>query len=529
MEAMSRSEPFSREGQLQCLADASEFDIVIVGGGATGVGVAVDAASRGYRALLCEQHDFGKGTSSRSTKLIHGGVRYLQRGNIGLVRESLRERQLLINNAPHLVHPQAFVLPLHNWWESVYYRLGLKAYDLLAGRLGLGQSSRLSRQETLTELPTLRADRLRGGIRYLDGAFDDARLLINLVQTAIEQGAICLNYLPVTELLRSGGKVVGVKASDLHSKHQFDVGAKVVVNATGPFSDQICRLDDPQAPSQIAASQGVHIVLERRFLPGDAALLIPKTVDGRVVFAIPWHDHTLVGTTDTPVDQTLLEPVALPEEIDFLLDAISGYLTLQPERSDVLSVFAGLRPLIKREGGAHTSKLQRDHQVRVSDSGLVTIVGGKWTTYRKMAADCVDQVAILANLHRVASTTASLPIHGATRSPVPSRLSIYGSDRQTLAKLMKEDVKYTEQLDEALPYTVGEVIWAVRHEMAQSVEDVLARRLRALMLNARAALRSAPRVAQLLATELGHDPSWARAEVDRFQAVAQGYLATDEN
>ena len=517
---------FSREEQLGRLTAADEFDIVVVGGGATGVGVALDAAARGYRVALCEQHDFGKGTSSRSTKLIHGGVRYLQQGNVGLVRDSLRERGRLRKNAPHLVQTLPVLVPLYAWWEPTYYRLGLKVYDLLAGRWGLGASARLARDESLSELPTLKADRLRGGIRYYDAAFDDSRLLVNLVQTAIEQGAVCVNYLQVTELLRAGDRVAGVRATDLETNDRHELKAKVVVNAAGPFSDQVRRLDDPRAAAWIAPSQGAHVVLARRFLPSDSALIVPKTSDGRVVFAIPWHDHTLVGTTDTPIDSTPLEPVALCEEIDFLLETVSDYLSNRPARGDVLSAFAGLRPLVSKEGSRHTSKLQRDHQVRVAESGLVSIVGGKWTTYRKMAEDCVDVASQSAGLPSVACSTASLPVHGAAEPSLEGRLSIYGSDGTALQRLLDQHATFREQLDSELPYTVGEAVWAVRHEMARSVEDVLARRLRALLLNARAALRSAPRVAAIVAVELGRDPAWVEAEINRFQTLAQGYLAS---
>ncbi len=525
---MPDSNQFRREEQLRRLAEVDDFDMVVVGGGATGAGVAVDAAARGYRVALCEQHDFGKGTSSRSTKLIHGGVRYLQQGNVSLVRDSLRERGRLRKNASHLVHPLPVIVPLYAWWEPAYYWLGLKVYDLLAGRWGIGRSARLSRDEALAELPTLQSDGLRGGILYYDAAFDDTRLLLNLIQTAVEQGAVCVNYLQVTDLVRSGDRVAGVRTTDLETGEQFEIKARVVVNAAGPFSDQVRRLDDPQAAAWIAPSQGAHIVLARRFLPSQSSLIVPKTPDGRVVFAIPWHNHTLVGTTDTPLeDKTPLEPIALPEEIDFLLETVSDYLNERPQRSDVLSVFAGLRPLVSKEGSRHTSKLQRDHQVRVAETGLVSIVGGKWTTYRKMAQDCVDVAAKSVGLPRAGCATESLPVHGAKGTPLDGRLSIYGSDGAALQRLLEEDSAYREPLDSELPYMVGEAIWAVRHEMARSVEDVLARRLRALMLNAQAALRSAPRVAEILAAELGHDPAWVLAEIDRFQTVAQGYLAAE--
>ena len=523
---MTVNDEFNRDKQLRRLSEADDFDIVVIGGGATGAGVAVDAAARGYRVALCEQHDFGKGTSSRCTKLIHGGVRYLQQGNVSLVRDSLRERGRLRKNAPHLVHPLPVIVPLYAWWEPAYYRLGLKVYDLLAGRWGIGSSARLSRDEALAEVTTLQSDGLRGGIRYFDAAFDDTRLLLNLIQTAIEQSACCVNYVRVTGLLSSDNRVTGVTVSDQETGDHFNIKAKVVVNASGPFSDQVRRLDDAQATAWISPSQGTHIVLARRFLPSDSALIVPRTSDGRVVFAIPWHEHTLVGTTDTALDDTPLEPIALPEEIDFLLETVAGYLSSRPERADVQSVFAGLRPLVSREGSGPTSKLLRDHQVRVAESGLVSIVGGKWTTYRKMAEDCVNVAAKSGGLPQVECSTQDLTVHGAKGAALEGRLSIYGTDGAALEALYDENAAYRKQLDEELPYTVGEAIWAVRHEMARTVEDVLARRLRALLLNAPAAMRSAPQVAEIVAQELGHDQAWIQAEIGRFQAVAQGYLVS---
>ena len=523
---MPASNDFTREKQLSRLAEAGDFDIVVIGGGATGAGIAVDAASRGYRVALCEQHDFGKGTSSRSTKLIHGGVRYLQQGNVSLVRDSLRERGRLHRNASHLVYPLPVIVPLYAWWEPTYYRMGLKLYDLLAGSWGLGRSSRLSRDEALDALKTIQAKNLRGGIRYFDAAFDDTRLLVNLMQTAVEQGAVCVNYLRVDQLQREGQRVCGATATDIESGDQISIRAKVVINAAGPFSDDVRRLDDPQAQSWISPSQGAHIVLAGSFLPSESALIVPKTADGRVVFAIPWHGHTLVGTTDTPLDETPLEPVPLAKEIDFLLETVSAYLSNQPQRADVLSVFAGLRPLVSSEGARHTSKLRRDHQVREAKSGLVSIVGGKWTTYRKMAEDCVNVAAKAAGLPSVACCTQELLVHGAEATPLAGRLSIYGSDGLALEQLLAGRSEYREQLDQELPYTVGEAVWAVRQEMARSVEDVLARRTRALLLNARAALRSAPRVAEIIASEQGHNQDWIRAEIERFESVALGYLAT---
>ncbi len=368
------------------------WDMIVVGGGATGVGVAVDAASRGFAVLLLEQSDFGKGTSSRSTKLVHGGVRYLEQGNLALVMEALRERGLLRRNAPHLVHDLAFVIPRFQWWEGFFYGLGLKAYQLLSGKYRFGPSLILSRAETLARLPNVRSEGLRGGVLYHDGQFDDARLLINLAVTAAEQGATLANYVQVTGLTQNAsGRIDGVRALDLESGQEFTARARIVINATGAFGDKVRRFANPRAAPLIAASQGIHLVFPRSFLPGDAALMVPRTSDGRVMFAIPWLGHTLVGTTDTPLDDATLEPLPREEEISFLLETAGRYLHKAPTRADVLSVFTGIRPLVRRGKAKNTAALSRDHTIHFDPSGLLTITGGKWTTYRNMAEDCVNQ------------------------------------------------------------------------------------------------------------------------------------------
>ncbi|MEQ8849306.1 glycerol-3-phosphate dehydrogenase/oxidase [Botrimarina sp.] len=516
--------PFRREVHAARLASGERFDLLVVGGGATGAGVAVDAASRGYRVALCEQADFGKGTSSRSTKLVHGGVRYLEQGDVGLVRDALRERGLLLRNAPHLVYRLPIVLPLYRWWEPFYYRAGLAVYDLLAGRLGLGRSTRLSRRATIEALPTIRQPSLRGGVRYYDGGFDDARLLINLVQTAADHGAVCLNHARVDRLMKEGDRVVGAEVVDLEKGVDYPVRASVVVNAAGPYSDGVRRLAESGGEDWIQPSQGVHIVLDREFLPGDDAIIVPRTRDGRVVFAIPWHGKTLVGTTDTALDATPLEPVPRRHEIDFLLETISGVLCESVNDSDVRSVFAGLRPLVRKDGSSSTSKLGRDHSVRVGPEGLVTVLGGKWTTYRKMAEDCVDRCADVAGLPRSACRTEKLSIRSDGDPEGP--LSHYGCDATAVRGLIAGTPEYAEPIDVGLPYTVGEAVWAIRGEMARTVEDVLSRRLRALLLDADAACRAAPRVAELLAAELGRDDTWARDQSASFSRLAEGYKVT---
>jgi glycerol-3-phosphate dehydrogenase len=517
---MNRQEMLSR-----VFARTDPWDIVIIGGGATGVGAAVDAASRGYQVMLLEQSDFGKGTSSRSTKLVHGGVRYLEQGNISLVMEALRERGILRQNAPHLVSDLAFVVPRYDWWEAPFYGVGLKIYDLLAGEYGFGHSQLLSREETLARLPTIKTDGLRGGVVYYDGQFDDTRLLINLAQTAAEHGATLLNYVQVTGLVKdSEGFLEGIEAVEHESGKKLRAAAKVIVNATGAFCDSIRKLADPAAAPMIAPSQGVHLVFDRSFLPGTSAIMVPHTRDGRVMFAIPWKGHTVVGTTDTPITEVALEPRPLPEEIDFILETAGQYLHNSPARRDVLSVFVGIRPLVGNGNAGNTAALSRDHTIRIDDSGLVSIAGGKWTTYRRMAEDCINQAATLAQLPTIPSPTLRLNIHGFHQAGSPAEpLSPYGSDAVAIQDLMHEDEALARPLHPALPFTGAEVVWAARFEMARTVEDVLARRTRALFLNARAALEMAPAAAALMAKELDRDRAWESAQVDSFRKLAQNY------
>ena len=514
-----------RHELLQQLDDPGQlWDMIVIGGGATGLGTAVDAAARGYRTLLLEQRDFASGTSSRSTKLIHGGLRYLQLGNLALVRESLHERGLLMRNAPHLVHNLSFIVPLYDWWEGPFYGAGLKLYDLLAGRLGLGPSRRLDRNETLDLLPTIEPNGLRGGIIYHDGQFDDARLALCLARTLEDLGGAPLNYLEATSIEKSAGRIAGVIARDLESGKEYHLHARVVINATGVYSDAIRRLDDPAIGSIIAPSQGTHLVLERSFLGSESAIMVPHTDDGRVLFAVPWYGRVLIGTTDTPVATALPEPRPLAEEIDFLLTHAARYLTRHPRRSDILSVFAGLRPLVRDSGHGDTASLSRDHVILVSKTGLVTVSGGKWTTYRRMAEDAVDQAETVAGLTARPSITGQLPIHGWQETIENGPWSVYGSDRAEIAELAGQEPSGKVQLHPRLPYRVCQVIWAVRHEYARTVEDVLARRIRALVLDATASMEMAPRVARLMADELGYDDAWQQRQTRDFLSLARGYL-----
>ena len=509
----------------QATARSAPWDIIIIGGGATGVGVAVDAATRGYATLLLEQHDFGKGTSSRSTKLVHGGVRYLEQGNVSLVMEALKERGLLRQNAPHLVSELPFIVPSYTWWEGPFYGIGLKLYSMLSGKYGFGPSKIVSREETLRRLPNVRTEGLNGGVVYYDGQFDDSRLLINLVTTAAEQGATLLNYAKVTALAKDAdGIVSGVTWEDSETGRQFHAGARVVINATGPFTDAVRHLAEPAARPMIAPSQGAHLVLDRSFLSGDTAIMVPHTSDGRVMFAIPWHGHTLVGTTDTAIEEASLEPVPLDQEIEFMLKTAGLYLAKAPTRADILSVFAGIRPLVKSGEGKNTAALSRDHTIHIDQCGLLSITGGKWTTYRNMAEDGVDHAATLGDLPERPCVTRTLNIHGFhPNADQFGALAAYGTDAPGIQAIIASDSTLGEPLDSALPYLAAEVIWAAREEMARTVEDVLSRRTRALLLNAKAAVRMAPRVAELLAKELGCHAGWQAEQVAVFTELARGY------
>lgn len=507
---------------------AGAWDVVVVGGGGTGAGVAVDAASRGYSVVLFEQADFGQGTSSRSTKLVHGGVRYLSQGNISLVTGALRERAALRANAPHLVRPLQFVVPSYAWWEIPYYGTGLKVYSLLAGRQGFGDSSILSRQEALVRVPTLRRDHLRGGVTYFDGQFDDARLVVNLVQTAAEHGAVVLNYARVAAVTKSAAGVAdGVVVTDVESGRELRVAARVIINATGPFADGVRRLAEPDVPALIAPSQGIHLVFDRSFLPGGNGIMVPKTPDGRVMFAVPWHGHTVVGTTDTAISDVALEPRPLESEIAFVLETAAPYFEKPPARADVLSTFAGIRPLVARGGTRKTSSLSRDHTIAVEATRLVTITGGKWTTYRHMAEDAVDVAVQAAGLAQRPCVTRTLRVHG--WDPQADRLgalAVYGSDAAHLAALVRDDGTLGEPLVPGVPGNGAAVVWAARAEMARTVEDVLARRCRALFLDAAAARAMAPRVAAILARELGRDAAWEQQQVGAFASLAEHYLVS---
>ncbi|MBV9674114.1 MAG: FAD-dependent oxidoreductase [Verrucomicrobia bacterium] len=517
----------NRTEAIRAISDRStKWDCLVIGGGATGLGTAVEAAARGLKTLLVERFDFAQGTSSRSTKLAHGGVRYLEQGNITLVRAALRERGLMLQNAPHLVHALQFVIPAYHLWQLPFYGVGLKIYDFLSGKLSLGHSKVLSRSETLNHLPTLETRGLKGGILYMDGQFDDSRLAISLALTFWDLGGTIANYVEVVDLTKQNGKVSGAIVRDRETSSEHEVAAKIVVNATGVFVDAVRRLDEPDARKLLAVSQGAHLVLPREFLPSRSALMIPKTSDGRVLFGIPWHDRLIIGTTDHEVPEPIAEPTIQEDEIHFMLTESAKYFDRDPSESDVLSCYVGLRPLVRAGEGSSTAALSRDHTVIVSTSGLITITGGKWTTYRHMAEDCIDHVCDVGGVARSPSRTTNLPLHGSSKAPEifspPEHLAVYGAEREKVTLLAASN-GFGELVHPRLPYLRAEVLWAVREEMARTVEDVLSRRTRALLLDSAAAVEAAPWVAELLAAELGRDQSWQADQVKQFCELARSY------
>lgn len=520
-----------REEMINRLSEQKEpWDIVIIGGGATGLGVAIDAASRGFSTLLLEQHDYAKGTSSRSTKLVHGGVRYLQQGDISLVLEALKERGLLRENAPHLVRNLKFIIPSYDWWESPFYTVGLKVYDMMAGKLGLGPSTYLSKEETMDAIPTVEKKELRGGVIYHDGQFDDARMAISMAMTASDYGATLINYFPVKEITKEEGLVNGLVAEDNETGETYTIRAKVVINATGVFADKVMQMDDSDAEDMIKPSQGVHIVLDKKFLPGDHAIMVPQTADGRVMFAVPWHDKVVLGTTDTVVDHPSLEPVALISEINFILHTAARYLTKPPGLYDIKSIFAGLRPLAAPKGDeVPTKEISRHHKVIISISGMITITGGKWTTYRKMAEDTVDNAILVGDLEEKKCVTEHLHIHGYSNKTWEGHYHVYGSDQPKLKKIAKSQPEMAETLTGELKFTKAQVVWAVRNEMARTVEDVLARRTRALFLDAKESVKAAPVVAKIMANELkvNKEKRWIKEQISQFNEVAKNYYWQD--
>ena len=517
---------FERNTLMNTLDEQAEWDIIIIGGGATGLGVAVDAATRGFKTLLVEQEDFAKGTSSRSTKLIHGGVRYLAQGNISLVMEALKERGLLMKNAPHVTKNESIILPCYSWVRGAFYGIGLTLYGWLSGKLSIGRSKLIFKKELKRRLPTLQDESLKCGIINHDGTFDDARLALNLAQSCVESGGVALNYCKVISLIKDESHAVsGVRLLDRETLKMYELKAKVVINATGVFVDDILKLDNPQANYLIRPSQGIHLVLDNSFLQSEDAIMIPHTSDGRVLFAIPWYGNVIVGTTDTPLKTHSLEPRALESEIDFILKTAGNYLVKQPQRKDVLSIFAGLRPLAATNHNTDkTKEISRSHKVIISESGLVSVIGGKWTTYRKMAEDTLSKISKRKMLPFRKCITENFKIHGFATPSLSDPFSVYGSDAEKIKELINANVPWGVPLSTQVNINTAQIVWAVRNEMARTVEDVLARRLRILFIDARIAMSLAPKVAAIMKEELGRGEQWEKEQIDLFTELANGYM-----
>lgn len=502
--------------------------MIVIGGGASGLGIAVEASSRKIKTVLLEQYDFAKGTSSKSTKLVHGGVRYLAQGNIKLVSEALEERGLLQKNARHLFKKQKFIIPNYNWWGGPFYTIGLKLYDFLAKKLSLGASKLLKKSTVTTALPTLKKESLKSGVSYFDGQFDDARLAINLAQTTEREGATPLNYMKVVGLLKDEQlRLTGVEVIDTITEKSYKIYAKVIVNATGIFTDKIHKMYNPAHKKTVVPSQGIHLMLEASFLQSEDAIMIPKTSDGRVLFIIPWYDKVIAGTTDTLIKKPKIEPAPLEEEVDFILATINAYLSKKASRKDVLSVFSGLRPLAKPKGDdSNTKEVSRSHKV-IIDQNLVSIVGGKWTTYRKMAQDTLDQIFETFQLGSENSNTKSLSLVGNIeegQAIPPKPFAIYGSQHQEFIKFQQQNKAYSNKIHPSYPYTIAQIIWSIRQEYALTVEDFLSRRIRLLLLDAKAATEAAPAVAKTMAEELGMDATWESQQIETFNELANKYI-----
>ena len=514
----------NRTNSIKSLGKSDQWDIVIIGGGASGLGAAVDASNRGYKTLLLDKNDFAKGTSSRSTKLVHGGVRYLQNGDISLVIEALKERGIMKRNAPQLVKDMSFVIPFYDWWNSPFYGLGLKVYDMMAGKMGLGPSTLLNKNETIELINNVKKEGLKGGVIYHDGQFDDSRMAITLSLTATDLGATMINYAEVTNLIKENDLITGLEVLDRESGEKFTVKTKVVINATGVFSDQIVKMDQPAARPMIRPSQGVHLVLERSFLNGPHAIMIPHTSDGRVLFAVPWHNHVVVGTTDTPIDHAAEEPKALEEEINFILSNAAQYMTKKPRRLDVKSVFVGLRPLAAQQGDSNlTKEVSRHHKVNVSTSGLISVLGGKWTTYRKMGEDTINTATVVGGLNEQKCKTKRLLLHGYDENTdINDPLNVFGSDRKKIISMGKP--QDNESLSNKFYISKNLILWSVEHEMAIHIEDVLARRTRCLFLDAKETLRIAPKVCKIMATALKKNDKWVDDELKKFNQTTKNYI-----
>jgi glycerol-3-phosphate dehydrogenase len=498
----------NRDTEIQKIVATPHWDMIIIGGGATGLGSALDAASRGFKVLCVEKDDFSKGTSSRSTKLIHGGVRYLEQGNFAMVKHALQERWFLLKNASKATRKLSFVLPVYSWWRFFYYGFGLMLYDFLSGKFSIGKTRLMNKNAVIKKLPDIKTDSLKGGIRYFDGQFDDSQICIALAKTAINQGATVVNHMKAESFMYKDGSICGLIIRDELNQSSYETYGRVVINATGVFADQMMQKDNPKHQCVVSPSRGIHIVIDKKYYNSVHAMLIPKTTDGRVLFAVPWHNKVIIGTTDTKTENILDEPIASKEEINFVIENFNQYMQQHLDLADIKSVYAGLRPLIKKHNIKSTADLVRDHTIMVSESGLVSITGGKWTTYRKMARDTINKAIQVAGIPYVRSKTRSLHLVIETNN----------------LKLDQDELLHADY-----NYTRSDVVYAIREEMACTLEDILARRIRVLFLDAKVAQAVAPSVCKIMQKELNQTDEWYNQQLHAFMELVLRYLPENIN
>lgn len=516
-----------RNKHISRLKKNDTFDLLVIGGGATGSGIAVDAASRGMKVLLVEKNDFAEGTSSRSTKLIHGGVRYLEKAfkhldkeQYSFVKEGLYERGVILKNAPHLTNKIKFVTPLYKWIELPYVFAGLKLYDILSGKMRLGKSRLLLKKETLEKLPIVNNDGLKGGVLYYDGQFNDSRMAVMLVKTAVNYGATVLNHMEVTNLIKENNLISGVWLKDNISGETYTAKGIAVVNATGAYADFVRKMDSEEAEPVLKVSSGIHIVLDKKFAPTEYGMMIPETEDGRIIFVLPWEGHALVGTTDDPA-VIRDHPNVTENEIEYVLKQIGKYYKNPPEKKDILSAWSGIRPLVKDPDAKTTEEILRNHYIEVSKSKLVTITGGKWTSYRHMAEDVVDRVISEFSLKAGPCITPDLKIAGGEnfnsedykllqqKYKIDYDIALhlhrsYGSLAEDVIGSTKKE-KAFERLDSSHPYIEAEVYYCVKNEMAVHVVDFLIRRIPLGLLDIKAAKYASKRVLEIMRSILDWD------------------------
>ena len=501
------------------------YDVIIIGGGATGLGVAIESVSRGYKTILFEQEDFGKSTSSKSTKLVHGGIRYLANLDFKLVKEGLEERYFFINNSRHLSKVQPYLIPFYSYKNKIKFTIGTFLYDLLASRYNIGKSKSINANDVIKLAPFLKTKNLIGGLIYYDGQFDDSRMLISMLRTFENLDGVAHNYHQVIAINKNNNNVVtGVTILDKINNKIYEVKSKVVINATGVFTDDLINMsEDKLENNNLVVSQGSHILCKNDNLKSEYAVVIPETKDDRILFILPWHDCALIGTTDVKVSKPVLDPIASKLEVKFIMDSVKKFSKHEIKQEDIKSSFAGLRPLVKKNSNTNSSTLSRAHKIIFSSNKLISVVGGKWTIYRRMGEDTINFAIQQGMLPKSNSITKYLKLFGWTEESIEYPLSVYGKDYYKILDIQKELNNY-ELLHKDLPYYYAEVIYQIKYEMVKTVEDVLSRRTRAVILNPIAAVEVAPIVANLIAKYYNYDDNWISDQLNKFNSFAKNYI-----